>query len=269
MKQYYKIGEISKLYEIGPDSLRYYEELGLLNPKRGENGYRMYSLHDMWRLNVIRDLRRLGFSMEQIGTYISNRNIETTKKLMKDEISIIEQQIATLEKLKRDVKERLSTLEEVIVEPIGSVCVKHFPKRKCHMIQEPYHSDEEMDLLIKQLISKDERNLYIIGNNKIGSFLELKIGSPKQYPDYQGVFIIDKNGSSCIEEGSYLSVSYRGTSQQHYKYVPMLINYAKKHEYELTGPLLEILWVDIHQAADEREHITELQVKCRKGSKIS
>ena len=32
MKQFYKIGEISKLYQIGPDSLRYYEELGLLNP---------------------------------------------------------------------------------------------------------------------------------------------------------------------------------------------------------------------------------------------
>ena len=27
MKQFYKIGEISKLYQIGPDSLRYYEEL--------------------------------------------------------------------------------------------------------------------------------------------------------------------------------------------------------------------------------------------------
>lgn len=47
MKQFYKIGEISKLYQIGPDSLRYYEELGLLNPTRGENGYRMYGLNDL------------------------------------------------------------------------------------------------------------------------------------------------------------------------------------------------------------------------------
>ena len=65
MKQFYKIGEISKLYQIGPDSLRYYEELGLLNPTRGENGYRMYGLNDLWRLNVIRDLRKLNFPMEK------------------------------------------------------------------------------------------------------------------------------------------------------------------------------------------------------------
>lgn len=264
MKQFYKIGEISKLYQIGPDSLRYYEELGLLGPKRGENGYRMYSLHDMWRLNVIRDLRKLGFSMEQIGDYMRNRNIATTQRLMKDEISIIEEQIMSLERLKADVEERLSTLEDVIAEPIDKVKVKHFPKRNCHILYEPYHSDEEMDLLIKRLISKDERNLYIIGNNKIGSFLELEFGLPGQYPNYKGVFIIDKNGSSCIDEGTFLSISYNGVSQQHDKYVPMLWEYAKEHGYYLEGPLMEILWVDIHQAEDVKEHITELQVKCYK-----
>ncbi len=37
MKNYYKISEISKLYNIGPDSLRYYEQLGILKPKRDTN----------------------------------------------------------------------------------------------------------------------------------------------------------------------------------------------------------------------------------------
>ena len=61
MKHYYRIGEISRLYGVGPDSLRYYEELGILKPHRGENNYRMYHIHDLWRLNVIRDLRSLDF----------------------------------------------------------------------------------------------------------------------------------------------------------------------------------------------------------------
>ena len=64
MKHYYRIGEISQLYNIGPDSLRYYEKLGILKPHRGENDYRLYHVHDLWRLNVIRDLRELGFSRE-------------------------------------------------------------------------------------------------------------------------------------------------------------------------------------------------------------
>ena len=33
MKNYYKINEISKLYNIGVDSLRYYEEIGIHDPR--------------------------------------------------------------------------------------------------------------------------------------------------------------------------------------------------------------------------------------------
>ena len=52
MKNYYKINEISKLYGIGVDSLRYYERLGILRPRRDVNGYRLYSLKEMYKLDV-------------------------------------------------------------------------------------------------------------------------------------------------------------------------------------------------------------------------
>lgn len=262
MKQFYKIGEISKLYQIGPDSLRYYEKLGILTPKRGDNGYRLYRLHDIWRLNVIRDLRHLGFSMEKIGDYMRDRSVSTTQHLLNDELKLVDEQIELLQNLKSNVSERLSTLEDAINEPIGVVTIKHFPKRRCHTIHEPYHSDEEMDVLIKRLLNLDENNLYIIGNNRIGSLLPLEAGSPEQFPNYEGVFIIDKNGNSHLDEGTYLSISYHGLSQQHYTYVPKLLEFAETHGYKLEGPLLEILWVDIHQAEDTKEHITELQIRC-------
>ena len=54
MKKHFKIGEISKLYNIGVDSIRYYEEIGLIKPERSNSGYRYYSIHDIWRLNVSR-----------------------------------------------------------------------------------------------------------------------------------------------------------------------------------------------------------------------
>ena len=47
MEKYFKIGEISKLYHIGPDSLRYYEKIGILKPKRGENQYRLYRTEEI------------------------------------------------------------------------------------------------------------------------------------------------------------------------------------------------------------------------------
>ena len=70
MKEYYKIGEISKLYGIGTDSLRYYEELGILHPRRDSNGYRMYSISDIRTLNILRELRSIGFSMQEIKEHL-------------------------------------------------------------------------------------------------------------------------------------------------------------------------------------------------------
>lgn len=261
MKQFYRIGEISRLYQIGPDSLRYYEKLGLLTPRRGENDYRMYGLDDLWRLNVIRDLRQLDFPMEKIQKYMSNRSVASTKELLKEELSVIDSHILALEQLKSDVTRRLATLDEVVSQPMGSVISRNFPCRKCHTIPHPFHTDEEMDMLIKQLLNKDETNLYIIGNNRIGSILPLEAAEQEQYQDYAGVFIIDENGSSELDEGTYLSVSYHGDSHQHQIYFPELLKYADKHQLTLKGPILEFLWVDIHQAENVAEHITELQVK--------
>ena len=47
MKQFYQIHELAKLFDLCPDTLRYYEEKGLLHPVRGENRYRLYGIQDV------------------------------------------------------------------------------------------------------------------------------------------------------------------------------------------------------------------------------
>ena len=42
----------------------YYEKLGILNPIRDKNGYRLYNINDIWRLNLIKELRALNFPMK-------------------------------------------------------------------------------------------------------------------------------------------------------------------------------------------------------------
>ena len=111
MKQYFKIGEISKLYKIGVDSIRYYEEIGLIQPERSESGYRHYSIHDIWRLNVIRDLRSIGFTMEQIREYLENHTTSSSLKLLEEEQEVIQQQMQYLQKLQKNVAQRPAQTE--------------------------------------------------------------------------------------------------------------------------------------------------------------
>ena len=61
-----KIKFVEELVGITKKNIRFYEEQGLLNPRRAENGYREYEEEDVKRLMQIKLLRKLGVSIEEI-----------------------------------------------------------------------------------------------------------------------------------------------------------------------------------------------------------
>lgn len=200
--------------------------------------------------------------MARIKEYLEHRTVETTQKLLVDELEAIEQQLESLTRTKRDVEERLKIIEKTKEQIMGVVEIKYFAVRPCHVIHAGYQRDGEMDMLIKQLLNRDKKNLYIIGNNRIGSMIPADEVKQQNYRGYQSVFIIDDRGSESIDEGQYLSVSYHGDGEKNHIYIPELIAYADEHQLELAGDFLELLWVDIHQSAVAEEHIIELQIRC-------
>ena len=121
-----------------------------------------------------------------------------------------------------------------------------------------------MDVLIKQLLNKNPETLYVIGSNRIGSVILKENARNNQCREYSGVFMIDEEGEAMIPGGDYLSLSYQGDCGQNYKFLPELLNYAKKNGYRMASDVYEILWVDIHVSERVREHITELQFRVEK-----
>lgn len=260
MEKYFKIGEISKLYSIGVDSLRYYEKLGIITPKRAESGYRLYNVDDIWKLNVIRELRELGLDMKQIEKYLNCHNVSSTLELLKEEENIIKSKIQALKKLKKNVEKRRKTILDAEKLELNKIKLISQKSRRCFSITEGYSDEHEMDVLIKRLLNFDKRNFYVIGNNQIGTIISLKEAKEKEKLKYQSVFIIDEKGKNFLKEGNYLSVSYKGEYNQSAKWIKKLLSYAEKKGLNPSGDILEILWIDIHSSENVNEHITELQI---------
>lgn len=260
MKKYFKIGELAELYQIGVDSIRYYEEIGLIKPERSEKGYRLYSIHDIWRLNVIRDLRSIGFNMDRIRQYLECHNTASTLKLLEEEQAAIDEHITILKKLQDNVNRRLSTLQAAKDLPINEISLNQLPPRRCHCLSEGYQEADEMDILIKRLINLDKNRLYIIGSNQVGTVISLDALLHRDQLSYQSVFVIDEQGGQKLPGGGYLCVTYRGAYHQSALWGRKLIEYAKNHGLFPTGDLLELLWLDIHTSSDEKEYITQLQL---------
>lgn len=61
------IGEVASRTELSLRSLRHWEEVGLLQPSgRTEGGFRLYTDADVEKILVIRRMKPLGFSLDQM-----------------------------------------------------------------------------------------------------------------------------------------------------------------------------------------------------------
>ena len=64
---YMHIGEVATRTELSLRSLRHWEEVGLLRPSgRTDGGFRLYTEDDVERILVIRRMKPLGFSLDQM-----------------------------------------------------------------------------------------------------------------------------------------------------------------------------------------------------------
>lgn len=62
-----KIGEVCERVELSLRTVRYYEEVGLLTPSdRSPGGFRLYSEADVARLEVLKGMKPLGLTLEEI-----------------------------------------------------------------------------------------------------------------------------------------------------------------------------------------------------------
>lgn len=68
----YTIQEMSRMTGLPGSTLRYYEEIGLLEPvERAANGHRRYNEADLRRLILIKNLRRTGMSIEAMCDFVA------------------------------------------------------------------------------------------------------------------------------------------------------------------------------------------------------
>ena len=67
-----QIGELAERVNLSLRTIRHYDEVGLLKPSgRSEGGFRLYTQSDLDRLILIRQLRPLEFSLEEVGEIVS------------------------------------------------------------------------------------------------------------------------------------------------------------------------------------------------------
>jgi DNA-binding transcriptional MerR regulator len=101
------IGEAADLLDLTPKALRHYEKVGLIEPRRSEGDYRLYSPEMILRLQRIKQLQALGLSLRQIKEILDNYD---DQQLWSDVLEALLDEIEAEMTLLDARRERIETL---------------------------------------------------------------------------------------------------------------------------------------------------------------
>jgi DNA-binding transcriptional MerR regulator len=117
------IGEIAQKLEMSQRTIRYYEEIGLLNSiKRIEGGRRIYTDADLRRLKLIKRLKIMGMTLSEMQELEAMWTIEKSNdkvlgrllELMGNQLRRLDDRIADLNILRNEIVEYQNRIKSKI-----------------------------------------------------------------------------------------------------------------------------------------------------------
>jgi DNA-binding transcriptional MerR regulator len=106
----YTIGDLSREFDVTLRTLRFYEDKGLLNPKR-QGMTRLYNRRDRARLKLVLMGKKVGFSLVEIKEMLDLYDLKDGQEIqLKVALEKFQSQIDVLKQQKLDIEQAIDEL---------------------------------------------------------------------------------------------------------------------------------------------------------------
>jgi DNA-binding transcriptional MerR regulator len=99
-----RVGEVAERLEVSPRTVKYYEELGLVEPEeRSAGGFRLYGSRELERLERILRMKSMGYSLAAIRELLAVRD----RAQEADRVTVLRTAAEHLKEREREASERV------------------------------------------------------------------------------------------------------------------------------------------------------------------
>ena len=120
----FTIGDLAKEFDVSLRTLRFYEDKDLIHPRR-DGVTRVYSRRDRARLKLVIMGKHVGFSLKEIKEILDLYDLKDGQSTqLKVSLKRFNEQIALLEKQKRDVEQAINELSQTVMIVEGMLAEK-------------------------------------------------------------------------------------------------------------------------------------------------
>lgn len=258
MKYFYTIGEVSKIFKVSIDTLRYYSKIGLIIPRKiGANGYRHYSIEQFEMISTILFLRSMGIPISKTKEILSGDSLEQLQQVLGEQEKALQNKIHQLQRL----KESIISFEEVSKKFLPRhIRVEKLPKMYC--VKKAFKtSDVEVDAndvipFREKLDSSwmDTANIMVTLSSKC--ILANKFHKYKEYGLISNMEPMTEDDTiEVLEENEYICADAKIYNPDHEdvdQVYRSIITFAKEHALEIYGDAIERNVLDMFR--DHEQH---------------
>jgi DNA-binding transcriptional MerR regulator len=275
----FRIGEFSLIAQVSERLLRYYDEIGLLNPEYTDpqTSYRYYSAGQLPRLNRILVLKGLGVGLDQIarllGEETSSEEIRGMLLLRKAQITqAMQDDLAQLQQ----VEARLGQMDTFGQTAVPDVVLKAIPPQRYLALREVLPDVAAVRRLVAQMIAIVPTK---VPSSSLGQ-VALVIHSPMFDPDaldFEVGYLLTGKSPAAVQIAEERVVSMRdlpavemmatlahaGRLSDTHRSYGLLGTWVEQQQWQIVGPGRQVL-LQLPQP-DHDDAVIELQIPVSKA----
>jgi DNA-binding transcriptional MerR regulator len=277
----FRIGEFAQIAQVSGRQLRFYDQLGLLQPAHvdQQTGYRYYTIRQLPRLNSILALKELGLSLEQIGPLLDRemspaelRSMLTLKRAQ------LERSLQEEEARLRHIESRIAQIDRDGKADGFDVIVKSTPPTPFLAVNCSCDNMDEVVRMVRTVAEEGTRQirpalrdkLVVVARNDVDAEkLDLDIGFSLTRPSNASVriagdLVLRATELPAIE--TMATVVRPGTNAESHTSFGTVGRWIEANHYEIAGPCREIFLEPITGPPGFEGALVEIQFPVRKAA---
>ena len=267
-KTYFSTGDFAKLCGVKKDTLFHYDQIGILKPELiKENGYRYYSMNQLFTFDIISVLKECGTPLKDIKDYIEHQDTDRFLAILKSKKEQLAKEQQKIQRMQTLLENTITLTNRALCTKCGTPwfedCIEEY------LIAVPI--SHSTDCLDNERINKLRLLLDYLADNNLGDeyplssiILKEHLNENRFIEDYYCSRLSERVDSKYIfikPKGKYAIITHKGSYETITDSYKNLIDYIKMNNEQIIGNSYEHELLNYLAVGDPNQFIIEIAIQ--------
>lgn len=269
-KTYFSTGDFAKLCGVKKDTLFHYDKIGILKPELiKNNGYRYYSMNQLFTFDIISVLKECGTPLKEIKDYIEHQNTDSFLIILKSKKEQLAKEQKKIQRMQTLLENTIALTNRALCTECGTPWLEDCSEEyliAVSICRETNDFDRErinkLRLLLDYLADNNMGDEYPLGTIVLKEHLNEK----HLKEDYYSSRLSERVDSEYLfikPQGRYAIITHKGSYETIADSYKILIDYIDENNEQILGNAYEHELLNYLAVGDPDQFVTQIAIQIK------